>query len=1701
MMRKSLFPLLGFIVVVLSLFPLKSSASHFMGMDISYECIGSCTIRVYLRIYRDCSGSDSVDPDDFEIDTPPGCIAPTPIGGWSTEVITEVTPVCPGAITCCAFGPFACPPGVPRGSEEYYFQRDYNFCSANCSNYTLSWAGCCRNIAITSIDDPNSVELESASTVVNPLISPCNNSPQFSNPPVPFICENQPFTFNQGAFDPDGDSLAYFLGPCYDAGGIVVPYYGGLGYGPTSPLGPDWLVTIDAVTGDVAIVPNPASPTPGAPEVGVMCVYVEEWRGGVMIGTVYRDIQISVIPCPANEVPQIFGMSNLTGASLSTVSNYVALMCLGNEICFDIPAVDPDSGQVITMFWNHALSPLGGVFSDSAAPGVLDTISHVMPTTGHFCWTPSAPGSYSFLVTVRDDACPLYGQNQYTFQIIVSAPSITASWTQNGCTTVDFCVSSVTGNDPFVFTWTGDAGLTSSDSCFSWTYPASDSSYAYQLVMTDSVGCTSVVFFDTVYINPPPTASVDSVPDLCFDTHVYDFNVSGTYGPTATFLWTFSDVTPPTSTLENPTGIVFNTPGPQWATVTVTEFGCETEPDTVFFNIFDTFIFPDAGPDDSVCTDEPLPLNGSVHANATYLWDPPTGLSDPTIPNPVLTLSNPGTTIVTQDYIYAVTDTIFGCTEFDTVTITIFPRPEALFDMNDTVCQNEPVIFNYPGWNDVTASYGWLFGATAVPPFAVGQGPHVVTWPDAGTYPVSLIVAEYGCTSSIYLDTVFVRTVPTAVIDPEADQCFNENSFDFNSIGTYGPNATFAWEFSGATPLTSTDENPTGIVYNSPGFHWATLTVSDSGCVSEPDTIFFEVIRSPDPSFLHTDPTIYCFEDHFAYVWQIGVNGPTATYTWDFGPAGIPPTSTALGDTVRFLYPGEQPISLTVVERGCVSIAYDTLDIIPNPIIDAGLPVAFCEGEGGAQVGVNLVGGGIPTYYFEWWCDSITVATYCGIDSVFDNDPIVNPDASTWYYVEVTDSRGCQSDIDSVFVTVNPKPIVDAGPDIFLCGDQAPCELIDATVSNSPGPFSLLWTPSIGLNSDTILNPCARPDTTTIYTLVAVDLITGCTSEATTVDTLSSVTVHVNPIPVAEAGPDRDMCYGDSIMLLGMGYGAGPLYDYEWSPFDPPVTLTANDIPNPLAFPTMHSSYVLVVWSNGCPSYGDTVNVWVHTNPTVDAGPDRDICQGETALLDAQADGDSSSLGYTFVWWPSVGVVGDTAVEDLIAGPDTTTMYFVQAMSSWGCLSPIDSALLTVKSTPIPDAGSPLTICYGDSIVIPANYSFDGTPAVDPSLVWAAWLPADSINDTTLLQPTVWPAATGFYYLHLQQNTCHTYDSVLITVIPTPIPVVDADTTALCSDGTVQLYGSGGNGGADFDWTPGQTLSDSTAENPVATVDTTTTYILTLSEGGCSASDSITITVYPTPQAAYMSSEESGCVPHTVSFITTGVDGINYIWNFGDGSSVSNETTPTHVYDVPGTYNVVLTAVGLGGCSDTVSSIWVTTGEQPIAAFSSSPDYPAQLALPNAQVIFTDQSQFGVTSTWTFGDGGSVGEPMGTTVSHQYENVSEFMVTLTVESAEGCVDMVQHGPYIVAAPDLFIPNVFSPNDDNNNDVWIVRYTGDQPFTAQVLDRWGKLLYDSRNKTEGWAGRDLQGTDVPDGVYFYMVKVGDKGYTGEVTLLR
>ncbi|HEX2899879.1 MAG TPA: PKD domain-containing protein, partial [Bacteroidia bacterium] len=695
---------------------------------------------------------------------------------------------------------------------------------------------------------------------------------------------------------------------------------------------------------------------------------------------------------------------------------------------------------------------------------------------------------------------------------------------------------------------------------------------------------------------------------------------------------------------------------------------------------------------------------------------------------------------------------------------------------------------------------------------------------------------------------------------------------------------TYLWSPSGQT-------NPTATNLGS-GTHSVTVTDAN-GC-----TITGSVaVTSPAPITLtlSSTPTSCNLDNGTA---TVAASGGALPYTYNWSPGGQN-TPTAIN-----LASGGYSVTVTDA-AGCSSTGSVTVSgsngVQANTV---GTP-SFCEGEGGDTLLVVGSGGALP-YYYNWWCQS-TMGP-CGLDSTFDDDPLANPNVSGWYYVQITDGNGCLSNIDSVFLTILPKPIVDAGADLILCGDSAPCQILNPTVTGAPGPYTYQWIPSTGLNDPNIANPCARPDTTTIYALV-VGAGNGCSSDFTTTDTLSTVVVNVNPVPVADAGPDQHICFGDSAELEGIGTNAGPAYTYQWSPTTGLASPTSRVT---MASPPLTTTYTLVAFSNGCPSYGDDITLFVHTIPTTDAGPDREMCLGDSILIDASAGGDSTA-SYSFVWTPNANIDNANS-EDPTVWPVSTTTYYVEAISNYGCGSSRDSVLVTLLPTPIANAGDNATICEGTTFQFQGSFSYTTTNPANPSNVFQFWTPGGGMSDPNSLTPTASPTTSGLYTLTVYTGLCQTQDSMLLTVIPDLELAVAADTNVICEGDSVWIEATSAVSSVIYLWSPAAGMANPNAAGTHVSPGDSTVYTVIANGAGCQDTASLAISVIPRPNVAFLNSQPQGCAPLSVNFLQDVSDALFFTWNFGDGSPVSNQFNPLHVYAEPGTYTVTLTAVNIGGC-------------------------------------------------------------------------------------------------------------------------------------------------------------------------------------------
>lgn len=279
-----------------------------------------------------------------------------------------------------------------------------------------------RNYGIQNI--PNSVEVPlfiETQLIINPFIGK-NSSPQLLLPPIDQGCVNQPFLHNPGAYDPDGDSLSFRFIACRGAGGDNIP-----GFQLPNQVGTNTgsLFTINAITGEI-LWQNPQMQ--GEYNIAFL---IEEWRNGLKIGHITRDMQITIVTCE-NEAPIILPISDT---------------CIeaGTTLNFTVAASDADlNGIKLTA----AGAPLQ-IVNPAVFTALFDSIGH---NTGTFSWATTCshvrknPYQVYFKATDNDKPVNLFDLKSMNITVVGPAPknltaaalgnSIQLKWTKNRCTNV-----------------------------------------------------------------------------------------------------------------------------------------------------------------------------------------------------------------------------------------------------------------------------------------------------------------------------------------------------------------------------------------------------------------------------------------------------------------------------------------------------------------------------------------------------------------------------------------------------------------------------------------------------------------------------------------------------------------------------------------------------------------------------------------------------------------------------------------------------------------------------------------------------------------------------------------------------------------------------------------------------------------------------------------------------------------------------------------------------------------------------------------------------------------------------------------------------------------------------------------------------------------------------------------------------------------
>ena len=475
---------------------------------------------------------------------------------------------------------------------------------------------------------------------------------------------------------------------------------------------------------------------------------------------------------------------------------------------------------------------------------------------------------------------------------------------------------------------------------------------------------------------------------------------------------------------------------------------------------------------------------------------------------------------------------------------------------------------------------------------------------------------------------------------------------------------------------------------------------------------------------------------------------------------------------------------------------------------------------------------------------------------------------------------------------------------------------------------------------------------------------------------------------------------------------------------------------------------------------------FAYNEPEIEITPDfTTICEGDTVQFTVSING--ITLPTDFDYYNGTDTVTVTNVVDgdvFEVYPTVTTTYEVIGYENiLRCCAPagtIQDPIITVNQRPTVQAvASDSVLCDGDTTVL------TGTGA--QTYTWDNGV-VDGVE--------IYPSTTNTYtVIGGDANGCIDTSDVTVIVNPNPVVTANADQLVICIEDSILLFGSGAS---VYQWDNG--VIDNTYDAPQVT---TTYQVVGANQFGCTDTSDITITVNNLPLVQANTSSPAICEGESVSVFGSG-DPATYVWDQGVQDNQAFAPNTSSMYHLVGTDN--------NGC-ESIDSVFVEV--YPELTVSVGPD---TVACPQDPVTITTDSSF---SAYSWSNGSS-----SQTIQSTYEGSYSVVVTdqYGCEYTDGMVLTFSDECY----PVIFVPNTFTPDGNEFNDVLIVRGEFIDKFDMTIYDRWGNLVYQSKDMNAFWDGYNEFGRPFKDGTYTYKIVYSivddeDKNYiqTGHINLLR
>jgi len=654
------------------------------------------------------------------------------------------------------------------------------------------------------------------------------------------------------------------------------------------------------------------------------------------------------------------------------------------------------------------------------------------------------------------------------------------------------------------------------------------------------------------------------------------------------------------------------------------------------------------------------------------------------------------------------------------------------------------------------------------------------------------------------------------------------------------------------------------------------------------------------------------------------------------------------------------------------------------------------------------------------------------------------------YTLTIAGSNGCTTNSVLSITQNTATPNVTAGPNqTITCSSSS----VNITATSSPSTgVTVNWLGGVCGSTNTFTTQACAPGN---YTIEVTDNTNGCMGTA-----IVNVAADSN-VPNVTASTGTITCSNPTTQVVATTTSS-PV-SYAWS---------GTGIVGPTNTPTIvvnqGNTYTLVVTntSNGCsstitaavPSDTNAPSVSLSTNSATLS------CSSSTIQIDA------TSTASSYTWTTSGGtIVGPSNTATLIAG--SAGVYSLTVTGANGCTAVTTASVSGNSNAPqvTLSANSATLTCANSSVTINAT-----VPATLTSASYS-WSPSSGISSGANSSTATF-TSSGAYTLTVTDtnNGCST--STLVNIAsdqnPPAVSLSASNPSISCTNGTVDISVTPVNSTDTYLWNG----SGAFTGQGTATISTTNsgTYqvVVTNTVNGCSTTQTINVG-FNNNFTVSIAGNTLICQGDTIKLNANG--STNYNW-----ADASGNTYTTSSIMIPATANTQFTLTASTGACNTTTIIGVNVSPQISISVT---------AIPNNSINIGDQVTLNATGasayTWTPITG--LDNPNSPNPKASPNTTTDYCV-FGINSNGVCKDTACLRIYVdTRCPEIFVPNVFSPNGDGNNDELVIYGTKCvKEFKLVIFDRWGEKVFETDDINAKWNGT-YNGKDMNGATFVYYIK--------------